>query len=72
MGFGHVVLIIHGIGPWYYNKAYLQVNNIHGKVGVNIHGSCHIVEKYFDCETSYDFLACVLLISHVISPCYYN
>ena len=37
MVFWNVVLINHGIGPLYCNKAYLQVNNIHGKLGVNIH-----------------------------------
>lgn len=35
--FGHLVLINHGIGSWYCNKAYLQVNNLHDKVGLNIH-----------------------------------
>jgi len=38
MVFGHVVLISHGTSPWYYNKDYLQVNNIYGKVSVNIYG----------------------------------
>ncbi len=34
-----VVLISHSIGAWYYNKTiFLQVNNIHGKVRVNIDG----------------------------------
>jgi len=32
------LMISHGIGPCYYKKFYLQVNNIYGKVGVNIHG----------------------------------
>jgi len=36
--FWHVVLISDEIGPWHCNKAYLQVNNIHGKVRVNIDG----------------------------------
>jgi len=38
MFFGHVVLISHDIGLWYCDKVYLQVNNVHVKVGVNIHG----------------------------------
>lgn len=38
MIFGQVILIRHDIGQWYCNKGYLQVNNIHGKVGVNIDG----------------------------------
>jgi len=60
MFFGHVILISYGIGPWYCNKVYLQVNNIHGKVRMNIHGYeyFHIVIKYFDYEISYVFRAC--------------
>jgi len=64
----NVVLISHGIGPWCCNKVYLQVNNIHGKVGMNIHGHeyFHIVLKYFDCEISYVFFwAC-----GIGKPCY--
>ena len=30
--------LTHGIGPWYCNKTYLQVNNFHAKVGMDIHG----------------------------------
>lgn len=31
--FRYMVLIIHDIGSWYYNNAYLQVKDFHGKMG---------------------------------------
>ena len=52
---GNVVLVSHGIGPWYCNKLNLQVKTLHNKVGDNIHSQefCYLFFKYIYVENSY-------------------